>query len=267
MLADSSWSHGLPLAQQAFLGLSSGSANLQPGLRDVEEQCHDCLPAIHHPLSCGGSNQIAEACLQQPPITHGEAGTHVPSLYITPPRPNRQADQVPQNPFCIGSITDRLLKVSHPYTALTEPISCATIQPLAKEQLPISGFKHQRWPMASSSLLSPLLDPSAACCTSADTTSDDQHYQGGLWINRQHTASFRPAHLPPAALRCRSSTGTSHMCARPQLHEVKAHVTSRDPRRQACQRTAISPEASATSSEVSLFMSHIHLSQQQCCTC
>ena len=267
MLADSSWSHGLPLTQQAFLGLSRGSANLQPGLHDVEKQYHDCLPAIHHPLSCGGSNQVSEACLQQPSITHGKAGTCVPLLYITPPRPNRQADQVPQNPFLMGSIRDRLLKVSHPFTTSSEPISCTTIQALAKEQLPNPDFKHQQWSMASSSLLSPLLDSSAACCTSADKTPDDQHHQGGLWINRQHTASFRSAQLPRGDLRRRSSTGTIDMSAGPQLHEVKSHVISRDPRRQACQRTAVSPEASATSSEVSLLMSYIHLWQQQCCTC
>ena len=264
MLADSSWSPGLPLTQQAVLGSSRGSANLQPGLLDVEEQYHDYLPAKPYPLSCGGSNNIAETCLQRTSSTHGEAGTHVPLSHITPPRPSRQADQVPQNPFCMGSITDRLLKVSHPSTTSAEPI-----QALATEQLPNPDFSilYQQWPMASSLRLSPLLDPSTACCTSADPTPDDQHNQSGLWINRQNTATFRPGQLPHGALRRRSSTETVHMSARPHLYEVKSHATSRDPRRQACQRTAVSPEASATSSEVSLLISYIHLSQQQCCPC
>lgn len=245
----------MPLVQQSLPISSScsGSISVHPCLNDIEQPGHDYLPDTQQSAKCGSSNKQANESVRQQSALHDESATNALYAYDTPPRPDRQADQVLQNPFCVGSIADQLSKASNPPDTSSQVMSSRTRQAdsiLLPDPVPI----HQQWLLAGSSLLSPLSAPLTAFHTSGDTTPQELQHHNRLWNSRQSNLSCRPAHLRPGALRRRINTEL-YESATPHCYLVKLPpVTSRDPRRQACSRTAVSPEVSASSSQVRALM-------------
>ena len=126
----------IPLTQETFRSSFGGCISFQSSLNDVSERHDDYLPAIHHSVSCDSSKKLAKSCLQPHSTLYDEAATSAPPAYNTPPRPNRQADQVPQNPFCVGNIKKRLLNVSNPPNASSQPMSCEAFHANTTKHLP-----------------------------------------------------------------------------------------------------------------------------------
>ena len=129
---------------------------------------------MQHSVGCGSSNSLTEV-LQQHSASSAQAAASTPLAYSAPPRSNRQANLVLQNPFFVGSITDQQFTVSNPSHASSQPSSCKTVQVGTPEQLPDPVFKQQQWLIADSPLLTPLAGSSVVFRSSGDVKVNAQH--------------------------------------------------------------------------------------------
>ena len=251
-----------------------GSTSLPICLSDIPQHDHDCLPVTHR-IGCDSGNSLAEVCMQQRSTSFPQMAANAPRAYHTPARPKRQASPVLQNPVRIGS-TDQLFLVPNPFHVFSQPWSCKNAHVGATEQLPDPVFKQQQWPLANSSLLTPLAGSSVVFSGSGDVKFNAQQHVNSLWPSSYTDVSCSLAQPRTGALYCTRPTGTLTRTAIPQRQAVQLPpVTSFHSRRQVHRRLAASPtgasaEAGASSPEVSpltLLVLHVLLSHQQCRTC
>lgn len=242
----------MPVVQYTFPSSCSRSNSFQPSTYDVQEQHHDYSSPVSQHGSVDWHSELAEAGAQQQLTLHDQAATNALQAYNTPPRPCRQVQQVVQNPSHVGSITDQLLKEPQPPSASAQFMSCNTIHTHTTEQLLGPVISHQHWPAASSILLRP--QPGDLAIFRGDRTPHNQQQPpSGPWTSRQNDITCGHAQLRIGALHPRSSTGTFDGSAKLRRRRAELPpVTSRDPRRQACRKTAVNPEVGASPPKVSL---------------
>lgn len=145
----------MPVVHDTFPSSCPRSNGFQPRTNNIQEQHIDySSPVPQHGCVTWHSN-LAEAGVVQQLTLHDQVAANALQAYNTPLRPCRQAQQVVQNPFHVGSITDQLLKEPQPPSASAQFVSCNTIPTHTTEQLLGPVISHQHWPAASSILLRP----------------------------------------------------------------------------------------------------------------